>query len=229
MLQMMKLTQGGSISDINHTAGKQRGCVLKWIFVTDSKACQGAPRKLSEASSLDPNYSRPTKPLFQLVVPLQTLPEGKIYLSQHPKLNRASPFLPAVHCLSESRGSGQGGGGRVQRGAKIWKPAGRQKNDKKEQLFVKGNLRRARSSGPKPRLVWSQGRGLPKVRDSGGRQTGVLGPTPGWVPPPLCSDNPCPLPLPGRRSLPLSAALLLSSHGPGGSFLISLFSRRGLL
>ena len=66
----MLLTQGGSITNINHTAGKQRGCVLKWIFVTNSKACQGAPCKLSEASSLDLNYSRPTKPLFQLVVAL---------------------------------------------------------------------------------------------------------------------------------------------------------------
>lgn len=70
MLQMMKLTQGGSITDINHTVGKQRGCVLKWIFVTNSKACQGAPCKLSEASNLGPNYSCPTKPLFQLVVAL---------------------------------------------------------------------------------------------------------------------------------------------------------------
>ena len=44
------------------------------------------------------------------------------------------------------------------------KLAGRQKNDKKEQLFVKGNLTQAQSSGPNPRLVWSQGRGPPKVR-----------------------------------------------------------------
>ena len=80
----------------------------------------------------------------------------------------------------------------MQRGTKIWKPAGRQKNDKKEQLFAKGNLRWAQSSGPKPRLVCSQGRGLPKVRDSGGRQIGVLGPTPGCVPPPKCADNRAP-------------------------------------
>lgn len=52
------------------------------------------------------------------------------------------------------------------RAQKILEPAGRQKKDKKEQLFVKGNLRQAQSSGPNPRLLWSQIRGAPKVRES---------------------------------------------------------------
>lgn len=70
---------------------------------------------------------------------------------------------------------------------KILESAGRQKNDKKEQLFVKGNLRQAQSSGPNPMLEWSQGRGLPKGRDSGCRRIGVLGPTPRQVPFPMCT------------------------------------------
>lgn len=45
---------------------------------------------------------------------------------------------------------------------KILELARRQKNDKKEQLFVKGNLRQAESSGPNSRLSWSQGRGPPR-------------------------------------------------------------------
>lgn len=80
---------------------------------------------------------------------------------------------------------------------KILELAGRQKNDKKQQLFVKGNLRQAQSPGPNLRLVWSQGRGPPKVRDSRGRQRGALGPTAGWAPSPMCSNNWHLIPLPG--------------------------------
>lgn len=64
VLQMMTLIQRGSMTDIDHTAGKWRGWVSKWTSVTDSKACQVAPRMLSEASSLDPDKSHPPKPLF---------------------------------------------------------------------------------------------------------------------------------------------------------------------
>lgn len=100
---------------------------------------------------------------------------------------------------------------------KILEPGRRQKSDKKEQLFVKGNLRQAQSSGPNPRLVWSQGRGPPKVRDSRGRLVGALGPTLGWVPSPMGAKSWCPIPLPGPSPLlllplfspaPLSLGLL---------------------
>lgn len=59
---------------------------------------------------------------------------------------------------------------------KILELAGRQKNDKKQQLSVKGNLRQAQSPVPNPRLVWSQGRGPPKVKDSRGGQRGEISP-----------------------------------------------------
>lgn len=114
--------------------------------------------------------------------------------------------------------------GAERRGSKIWKPAGRQKNDKKEQLFLKGNLRQAQSSGPKPRLVWSQGRDPPKVRDSGGRQIGVLGPLQGRSPLPCAQTTRASFLFLGQDPclfLPLSCS---HPFGFGDSFLISLFS-----
>lgn len=105
---------------------------------------------------------------------------------------------------------------------KILELAGRQKNDKKQQLFVKGNLRQAQSPGPNPRLVWSQGRGPPKVRNSRGRQRGALGPTAGWAPSHMCSTT-------GVSFLSLGQAPASSYpsfapiSGVGDSFLSSLF------
>ena len=75
MLQMMKLTQGGSITDINHTAGKQRGCVSKWTFVTDSKACHGGPRKLSDLQPGSKLFTPHQASLLVSCAPLNT-PRG---------------------------------------------------------------------------------------------------------------------------------------------------------
>lgn len=136
---------------------------------------------------------------------IQILPEGKIHLPKHPqKTEPASapgPTFLAAHYLWESRDSGLGSEGGCRRAQRYWSQEEDKRNDKKEQLFVKGNLRQAQSSSPNPRLMLSQGRGPPKVRESGGRQIAVLSSDPEWVPSPMCTNNWClflpyPVPIP---------------------------------
>lgn len=109
------------------------------------------------------------------------------------------PTFPAIHYLWKSRDSGLGSEGGCRKVQRFGSQEEDKRNDKKEQLFVKRNLSQAQSSSPNPRLMWSQGRGPPKVRESGGRQIGVLSSDPGWVPTPMCTNNWClflPYPVP---------------------------------
>lgn len=112
----------------------------------------------------------------------------------------------------------------MQRGAKIWKPAGRQKNDKKEQLFVKGNLRRHEAQALSPGSCGARVGVSPRSGTLGAGRLECWAPLQGGSPLPYAQTTHAPFLFLAEDPCLFSAALLLSSHGFGGSFLISLFS-----
>lgn len=111
----------------------------------------------------------------------------------------------------------------MQRGTKIWKPAGRQKNDKKEQLFVKGNLRRHEAQALSPGSCGARVGVSPRSGTLGAGRLECWAPLQGGSPLPYAQTTHAPFLFLGED--PCLFLLLSCSHpmGLGAPFLFPSF------